>query len=74
MLRPPRDDEMIEVPVYEEKRRKCLNCDKVFKSYGPMNRICPTCRGYTKYHEQDWSVGSDTGFPHTGISSARRYG
>ena len=51
MLRPPRDDEMIEVPVYEEKRRKCLNCDKVFKSYGPMNRICPTCRGYTKYHD-----------------------
>jgi len=28
----------------EEKTRRCLRCQKKFKSKGAGNRICPSCR------------------------------
>ncbi len=30
--------------VIEEKTRKCLSCGRMFKSQGPWNRLCRSCR------------------------------
>jgi tRNA(Ile2) C34 agmatinyltransferase TiaS len=29
---------------YQPKKRLCLACDRLFKSEGPHNRICPECK------------------------------
>jgi hypothetical protein len=29
---------------YVPKKRVCLACDRLFKSEGPQNRICPECK------------------------------
>lgn len=31
-----------------EKERKCLNCNRVFTSHGPNNRLCSVCRYYSE--------------------------
>ncbi len=41
----PRDDEMIEVPVYEEKRRKCLNCVQGFQVIRSYEQDLPNMQG-----------------------------
>lgn len=28
------------------KKRLCLRCDKLFPSYGPHHRICPSCTSH----------------------------
>lgn len=32
-------------PLSRTTKRECLNCSKMFMSYGPQNRICEYCAG-----------------------------
>jgi len=32
-----------------ERKRKCLRCDKSFKSGGNHNRLCDACKSNTRY-------------------------
>lgn len=33
--------------------RRCLKCDRLFKSEGPWQRLCPACRQYATEHAQE---------------------
>lgn len=39
------------VPVTEWKQRTCLNCQRLFDSYGKQNRVCSDCKSNTSYAE-----------------------
>jgi hypothetical protein len=43
------------------KLRKCLKCGRMFKSFGPENRLCVLCRQSNQnyfYGAQDWGGGT----------------
>jgi rubrerythrin len=43
------------------KPRRCLKCGRMFKSFGPENRLCPLCRISNRDHfygSQDWGGGT----------------
>jgi hypothetical protein len=33
----------------QAKKRRCLICDAAFDSFGPGNRICPTCKSSARW-------------------------
>ena len=33
----------------QAKKRRCLICDSAFDSFGPGNRICPTCKSSARW-------------------------
>jgi len=40
--------------------RRCLRCDRPFKSEGPWQRLCPACRQYATenaYEEEEFRFG-----------------
>ena len=53
------------------RKRKCLNCEKTFKSIGPHNRICPKCSKLRMYHHND-GLG-EIGFPVSAYSKSGKY-
>ena len=45
-------EELQEIDLEEksqEKKRRCLICDSAFDSFGPGNRICPTCKSSARW-------------------------
>ena len=48
----PQAEDLPEIDLEEkpqEKKRRCLICDSTFDSFGPGNRICPTCKSSARW-------------------------
>lgn len=57
---PRRDMRSLIAVLGDQKERRCLRCEKQFRSTGPGNRICPHCTGSTAGALNNNSIPSES--------------